>query len=61
LTRSVAVGTEKFGLVQRSNEFTLVPWSDVLERRLGQQVAGTVHDGGVNWTFGRQRPGPSIG
>lgn len=60
LTRSVAVGSEKFGLVQRAREFTLVPWSDVLERRIGQQVGGIVRDAGVNWSFGRQRSGPSI-
>jgi type IV secretory pathway VirD2 relaxase len=61
LTRGVTIGSERFGLVQRSKEFMLVPWSDVLERRLGQQVGGIVRDGGVNWSFGRQRSGPSIG
>jgi len=60
LARKVTIGSEKFGLVQRAHEFTLVPWSDVLERRIGQQVGGIVRDGGVNWTFGRQRSGPSI-
>ena len=61
LARCVTVGSEKYGLVQRAREFTLVPWSDVLERRIGQQVGGIVRDGGVNWSFGRQRSGPSIG
>ena len=61
LARKVTIGSEKFGLVQRAREFTLVPWSDVLERRIGQRVGGIVREGGVNWTFGRQRSGPSIG
>ena len=60
LARKVQVGSDKFGLVQRSKEFTLVPWSDVLERRLGQQVGGVVRSNGINWSFGRQRSGPSI-
>jgi hypothetical protein len=40
--------------------FCLVPWKPVIERRLGQQIAATLREGGVSWEIGRQR-GPSIG
>ena len=50
----------RYALIERSKEFTLVPWRPVLERSLGQHVAGIAKgDGGISWTLGRQR-GPSI-
>lgn len=50
----------RYALIERSQEFTLVPWRPVLERSLGQHVAGIAKgDGGISWTLGRQR-GPSI-
>jgi hypothetical protein len=50
----------RHALVERSRDFTLVPWRPVLERQLGKPVAGIMRDGGINWTLGRQRSGPSI-
>jgi hypothetical protein len=32
----------------------------VLERQLGKPVAGILREGGISWTLGRQRGGPSI-
>lgn len=60
LVRAVQVGDGKFGLVEQSREFTLVPWRPVLERAIGKQVAGIMREGGIDWTIGRTR-GPSIG
>lgn len=36
--------------------FSLVPWKPVIEQRLGQQIAATVHGGGVTWEIGRAGP-----
>jgi hypothetical protein len=34
--------------------FSLVPWNNVLEKRLGQTVSGIpTPGGGFNWSFGR--------
>ena len=33
--------------------FSLVPWKQVIEQRMGQQPATTVRDGGVSWEFRR--------
>ena len=36
--------------------FQLVPWQPVLDKRIGQHIAGTVRDaGGIEWNFGRKR------
>jgi hypothetical protein len=50
----------RYALIENSKEFALVPWRPVLERNLGQHVAGIAKgDGGISWTIGRQR-GPSV-
>jgi len=61
LARAVQIGDRKFALIERSREFTLVPWRPVLERAVGKQVAGIVRETGIDWTIGRERAGPQIG
>jgi len=34
------VGDRKYGVIEKSREFTLVPWRPVLERAIGKQVGG---------------------
>lgn len=54
--RRVDLVSGRYALIERSQEFTLVPWRPVLERNLGQHVAGIAKgDGGISWTIGRQR------
>jgi hypothetical protein len=48
-------GLGKVAVIERSKEFSLVPWRDVLERARGAQVSGVVMDGGVSWSFTRKR------
>jgi len=55
LAKRIDLVSGSFALVENGREFTLVPWRPVLERRLGQEVAGTLRKGSVNWTFGRSR------
>jgi len=50
----------RYALIEKSREFTLVPWRPVLERQIGKPVSGIMREEGVSWTFGRQRSGPSI-
>jgi hypothetical protein len=59
--RSVRVGDTRFALIERSHEFTLVPWRPALERALGKQVSGIIRESGISWTIGRDRGGPTIG
>jgi hypothetical protein len=47
-------------LVERSRDFILVPWRAVMERHIGKSVSDIMREGGIGWTFGRQRSGPVI-
>ena len=59
--RAVQVGDTKFALVERTHDFTLVPWRPVLEKQIGRIVGGVLRtDGMISWRFGRGR-GPEIG
>lgn len=58
--RPVDLVSGRFVVIEKSREFTLVPWRPVLERSLGKQVSGIVRWEGVSWSIGRQRGGPSI-
>ncbi|WP_034161436.1 relaxase/mobilization nuclease RlxS [Sphingomonas sp. ERG5] len=60
LVRRIDLVSGRFALVEKSREFTLVPWRSVLERQLGNQVAGIACADGINWRFGRGRAGPEI-
>jgi type IV secretory pathway VirD2 relaxase len=55
LRSQVRVGDSKFAVIEKSREFTLVPWRPVLERQLGKQVSGIIRESGVSWTIGRSR------
>lgn len=53
--RHVDLASGRFAVIEKSREFTLVPWRPVLKRHLGKQVSGIVKEGRVSWTIGRQR------
>lgn len=54
-TGTVQLTSGKFAIVEKSHEFTLVPWRPVIDRQLGQEVSGIVQGGSVSWQLGRQR------
>ena len=58
--RPVDLVSGRFALVERSRDFTLVPWRPVLDRQMGNKVSGLMRSDGVSWRFGRERGGPSI-
>jgi type IV secretory pathway VirD2 relaxase len=60
LRRAVELASGKYAVIEKSREFTLVPWRPVLDRHIGQQVSGIMRGDGISWTIGRQRGGPSI-
>lgn len=57
---SLDLASGRFAVIEKSREFTLVPWRPVLEHSLGQQISGIARGETVSWTLGRQRSGPSI-
>ena len=50
----------KFAIIEKSKEFTLVPWRPALERQRGKFVAGVVRGTAVSFDFGKKR-GVGIG
>lgn len=58
--RKIDLASGRFALVEKSREFTLVPWRPVLDRHLGKSVGGVLREGGMSWTIGRGRGGPSV-
>ncbi len=59
--RRLDLASGRFAVIEKSREFTLVPWRPVLERNLGKQVLGIARGDTISWTLGRQRGGPNIG
>ena len=60
IARRVDLESSSYALVERSRDFTLVPWRDVLERNLGKAASGIMRADGVSWQLGRGRSGPTI-
>jgi hypothetical protein len=61
LLRRIDLTSGRYALIEKSHEFTLVPWRAVLERQVGNHVSGLVREDAVTWRFGRDRSGPQIG
>lgn len=53
-TGTVQLTSGKFAIVEKSHEFTLVPWRPVIDRQLGREVTGIVQGGTASWKIGRQ-------
>lgn len=60
ISRRVDLESGSHALVERSWDFTLVPWRDVLERNIGKEASGIMRADGIIWQFGRGRSGPTI-
>ena len=58
--RSVDLVSGRFAVIERTRDFTLVPWRPVLERQVGKAVSGLMRGDGISWSIGRGRSGPSI-
>ena len=58
--RSVMLASGRYAMLDDGMGFSLVPWKPVIEQRIGQQLAATIHRGSVSWEFGIRR-GTSIG
>ena len=54
-TGTAHLSSGKFAIVEKSHEFTLVPWRPVIDRQLGREVEGIVQGGSVSWQMGRTR------
>ncbi|MBB5987864.1 relaxase/mobilization nuclease RlxS [Sphingobium lignivorans] len=60
IARRVDLESGSFAVVERSRDFTLVPWRNVLDRNIGKAATGIMRADGISWQFGRGRSGPTI-
>lgn len=44
----------KFAIIEKSKEFTLVPWRAALERQRGKAVSGIVRGSAVSFDFSKK-------
>jgi type IV secretory pathway VirD2 relaxase len=58
--RPVDLASGRFAVIERSRDFTLVPWKPALDGQEGRAVSGVLREAGINWSVGRGRSGPSI-
>ena len=58
--RPVRLASGKFAVIEKSREFTLVPWRPVLERQRGKAVGGVMRGASASFEFGKKR-GMGIG
>jgi type IV secretory pathway VirD2 relaxase len=56
LAGAASLVSGRFAMIDNGLGFQLVPWQPLLEKRIGQHIGGLMRDdGGIEWTFGRQR------
>jgi type IV secretory pathway VirD2 relaxase len=54
-TRSVHLASGKYAMIEKSKEFTLVPWRPELEQFRGKSLSGTASGQGINWDWNKRR------
>ena len=60
LKRSIIVGDQRYGVIEKSREFSLVPWRPVLERAIGKPISGIMREAPIDWTIGGRSRGIGI-
>jgi hypothetical protein len=58
--RPVDLASGRFALIEKSREFTLVPWRAAMEQQLGRAISGISRGASFDWSIGLGRGGPSI-
>jgi type IV secretory pathway VirD2 relaxase len=54
-SRSINLASGKYAVVQKSKEFTLVPWRSEMEQFRGKALSGTTSSQGINWDWNAVR------
>jgi type IV secretory pathway VirD2 relaxase len=54
-SRSVNLASGKYAVIQKSKEFTLVPWRPEMEQFKSKQLYGVVGDHGIDWDWRAKR------
>ncbi|HEX4179424.1 MAG TPA: DUF3363 domain-containing protein, partial [Caulobacteraceae bacterium] len=52
---TLTLASGRYALVERAQDFTLVPWRPVIEPLRGQSVTGIMQGASISWRLGRER------
>ena len=53
--KPIHLASGKFAIIEKSKDFTLVPWRPALERQRGKSVAGMIRGASVSFDFSKKR------
>ena len=45
----------KYAVIEKSKEFTLVPWRETMDRNLGKSISGSIKGRAISWTLNKSR------
>ena len=45
----------KYAVIEKSKDFTLVPWRETMDRNLGKSISGTLKNQTISWTLTKAR------
>jgi Protein of unknown function (DUF3363) len=52
----IALASGRYAMIDDGLGFSLVPWTPSLDTQIGKHISGVMRgDGGVDWSFGRER------
>ena len=54
-SKTVTLASGKYAVVQKAQEFTLVPWRPDMEQMRGKAITGTATALGIQWEWGPRR------
>jgi len=53
-SKPIELASGKYALIEKSKQFTLVPWRVILECTRGQSVSGSMSGNGISWNIGKK-------
>ena len=54
-SRAIDRPSGRFAIIEKSKEFSLVPWREVMDRNLGKSISGIVRGNQISWTLTKGR------
>ena len=54
-SKPVTLASGKYAIIQKAQEFTLVPWRPDMEPMRGKEITGTASAQGIQWEWGPRR------
>ncbi len=54
-SKSITLASGKYAIIQKSQEFTLVPWRPDMEPMRGKEITGNASAQGIQWELGPRR------